>query len=307
MKNKKTRENSRWLFYSLVILSLAFLFSLWFFLHPNSPWHSRTAYKIAFEEIGNLKKGDPVSVNGLTKGYVKDFELTDSCVWAEIAVLSKVKIPVGSKFRVVNAGLMGERVIDIELGESKNYYKSGMHITGSFDIGSTTIGNLALDILNEAKDIADVLTDVADTLFSEEKIKEYKRLGQKANSFGNRASRLVNTAEKSALASIDSLVMAKDRMTGIIDSIKPNLDGVAENADELLKILVNLKESLEDIKNSISAVAEKLESDDNTISLALNKGQHGDLRLQMKKISEDAEKLMKKINKDGLDLNVDFF
>jgi len=39
----------------------------------------------------------------------------------------------------------------------------------------------------------------------------------------------------------------------------------------------------------------------------LNKGQHGDLRLQMKKISEDAEKLMKKINKDGLDLNVDFF
>jgi len=307
MKNKKTRENSRWLFYSLVILCLAFLFSLWFFLHPNSPWHLRTSYKVAFEEVGNLKRGDLVSVNGLPKGYVKDFELTDSCVWVEIAVLTKVKIPMGSKFRIVNAGLMGERVIDIELGESKNYYKSEMRVIGSFDVGGTTIGNLALDILNEAKNIADILVDVADTLFSEEKTKGYKKLGQKANLLGNRTSRLVSAAEKSVLASVDSLIMAKDKAAGIIDSIKPDLDGVVENAEELQKKLVNLKESLEDIKNGITTIAQKLESGDNTISLALNKEQNGDLRLQMRKISEDAEKLMKKINKDGLDLNVDFF
>jgi len=305
--SKKIRENRPWLFYSLVILCIIFLFSLWFFLHPNSPWHSRAYYKVAFEEIGNLKKGDLVSVNGLTRGYVKDFELTDSCVWTEIAVLSKVKIPMDSEFRIVNAGLMGERIIDIGLGESKNYYKSGMRVTGSFDMGSTTIGNLALDILNEAKDIADILVNVADTLFSEEKIKGYKKLGQKANSLGNRTSRLVNAAEKSVLASIDSLVIAKDKAAEIIDSIKPNLDGMVENADDLQKTLMNLKESLEDIKNIVSSIAQKLESDNNTISLALNKEQNGDLRLQMKKIAEDAEKLMKKINKDGLDLNVDFF
>jgi phospholipid/cholesterol/gamma-HCH transport system substrate-binding protein len=305
--NRKIRENRPWFFYALVILCIAFLFSLWFFLHPNSPWHSRTYYKVAFEEIGNLKKGDLVSVNGLTKGYVKDFELTDSCVWAEIAVLSKVKISTDSKFHIVNAGLMGERVIDIELGKSKDYYGPGMRITGFFDMGSTTIGNLALDILDEANDIIALLTGVADTLFAEEKIREYRKLGQKANSLGNRTSRLVSTAEKSIIASMDSLVMAKDRVAGIMDSIKPNLDGVAKNADELPKVLASLKESLEELKNSVSAVAQKLESGDNTITLALDKGQNGDLRLQMKRISEDAERLMEKIKKDGLDLNVDFF
>jgi len=301
------KKNRHWLFYTLVFLGVAFLFSLWFFLHPNSPWHSRTHYKVSFEEIGNLKKRDPVHVNGLYKGYVKDFELTDSCVWAEIAVLSQVKIPMDSKFNIANAGLMGERIINIELGDAKNYYKPGSHITGFFEIGSTTLGNLALDIIKEANDIVDVLAGVADTLFSEKKIEEYKRLGQKANSLGNRTSRLVSTAEKSVFASIDSLVMAKDRASEILDSIEPNLDGAIKNADDLQKSLANLKKSLEDIKSSVNSIAQKLEANDNTVSLALNKEQNGDLRLQMKNIFEDAEKLMEKIKKNGLDLNVDFF
>ncbi len=300
-------KNRPWLFYAFIILGFISLFSLWFFLHPNSPWHSRIDYNVAFEEIGDLKKDDYVSVNGLTKGYVKKIELTDSCVWIGVAVLSEVKIPVDSKFNIINAGLMGERMINIELGKSKNYYTSGTHIAGFFDMGSTTIGNLVLDILNEASDMVDILTNAADTLFSEEKIKKYEKLGQKAKYIGNRTSRLVSTAETSIIASVDSLVMARDRAAEIIDSIKPNLDGAMENADNLQKKLINLKKSLEEIKNSVSSIAQKLESDNNTISLALNKKQNGDLRLQMKKISEDAERLMEKINKDGLDLNVDFF
>jgi len=302
-KSKKTPL----LFYTIVSLGILSLLGLWFFFHPNSPWHSRHIYKVAFEEVGNLRAGDLVNVSGMLKGYVKDFELTDSCVWTEIAVLADVKIPRGSKFRIANAGLMGERVIEILLGESKEYYSPGARITGYFDIGSTDIGNLVLDILDEANAITSILSKTADTLFSDERMDDYKRIGKKATQLGNRISRVVNTTEKSALSSMDSLIMAKNLVAEIIDGMSSDFDGMVKNADELEKNFAKLEKSLETVKNSVSLIAQKLESGHNTISLALDEKHNGELRIQMKKISEDAEKLMEKIKRRGLDLNVDIF
>jgi phospholipid/cholesterol/gamma-HCH transport system substrate-binding protein len=291
------------LYYSIVFSVLLLLFSSWFFLHPNSPWHSRNHYIVAFKEIGNLKIGNAVNVNGLPKGYVEKFELTDSCVWTKVAVLSKVKIPMNSSFRLVNVGLMGERVVEITLGDSKKYYASNSRIRGNFDAGSTTVGELAVEILKEASDIVDILSDLADTLFSEQKMKDYKRLTEKGKKLGNKVSRFASSAEHSARASIDSLVEAKEKLAEILDKIKPNINGAIENTDLLSENFANLEKSLEAVKNSIASIAEILERGENTISLALNKNQKGDLRREILKVFDDAENLMEKIKRRGLDLN----
>jgi len=300
----KMSKDIPWLYYSIVFSVLLLLFSSWFFLHPNSPWHSRNHYIVAFEEIGNLKIGNNVNVNGLTKGYVEKFELTDSCVWTKVAVLSKVKIPVNSEFRLVNVGLMGERVVEITLGDSKKYYAKDSHIRGNFDAGSTTVGELAIDILKEANDIVDVVNNLADTLFSEQRIKDYKRLTEKGKKLGNKTSHFASSTERSAKASIDSLVEAKEKLAEILDKIKPHVDGAIENADLLGENFANLEKSLEAVKNNIASIAEILENGENTISLALDKNQKGDLRREMLKVFSDAESLMEKINRRGLDLNV---
>jgi phospholipid/cholesterol/gamma-HCH transport system substrate-binding protein len=301
---KKLSRSTPWLFYSAVASIILLPISLWFFLHPNSPWHARNYYLIAFNEIGNLKIDDAVNVNGLTRGRVKEFALTDSCVWVKIAVLTKVKIPMNSKLNVANIGLMGDRVIEIILGDSKAYYENGASFTGFFDMGSTSIGVLVVDILKKAEGIVDILENTADTLFSEERTKDYKILGHKANLLGNKTSRLVSSAERSAVASIDSLFEAKDKLVEIIDNMKPNFDGIIDDLDLLKKNFANLKISLKKIQNSITLIAENLENADNTVSLALDKKQNGDLRREMAKISKDAEQLLEKITKDGLDLNV---
>jgi len=293
-----------WLYYSIILSILLLLFSSWLFFHPNSPWHSRNHYVVAFEEIGNLKTGNAVNVNGLTRGYVEKFELTDSCVWTKIAVLSKVKIPMDSEFRLVNVGLMGERVVEITLGDSKKYYASNSRIKGNFDAGSTTVGELAVDILKEAGDIVDIVNNLADTLFSEQKIKDYKRLTEKGKKLGNKVSHFASSSERSAQASIDSLIEAKEKLAEILDKIKPNIDGAIENANLLGENFANLEKSLEAVKNSIASIAEILESGENTISLALDKNKKGDLRREMLKVFSDAESLMEKINRRGLDLNV---
>jgi len=306
-KRRRIRKLSKgipWLFYSVVASIILLPISLWFFLHPNSPWHARNYYFIDFSEIGNLKINDPVNVNGLTRGSVKGFVLTDSCVWAKIAVLTKIKIPVNSKLHIANAGLMGNRVIEIVLGNSEVYYENGAHFSGLFDMGSTSMGILVVGVLEEAQGIANVLGNTLDTLFSEERIKDYETLKHKANLIGNKTSRMMNSAERSAIASIDSLVDAKDKIVEIINELKPNFYKIVDDLDLLQENFVHLKSSLKKIETSVTSIAENLESGNNTISLALDKKQNGDLRREMMKISKDAEQLMEKITKNGLDLNV---
>jgi phospholipid/cholesterol/gamma-HCH transport system substrate-binding protein len=297
-------KNVPWLYYSLVLSLLLLIFGLWFLLHPNSPWHSRNHYFIAFREIGNLQIGNAVNVNGLPKGYVEEFELTDAFVWTKVAVLSKVKIPINSKWHLVNVGLMGERVVEVTLGDSKKYFADDTRILGNFDASSTTVGERAVQILKEASDIVDVVSELADTLFSEQKMKGYKRLTEKGTKLGSRVSRVANSTGRSLNASIDSLVEAKDKVSAILDDIKPNLDKVSENIDLLGENFANLEKSLEAVKNSVSSIAEILENGDNTISLALDKNKKGELRNEIHKIFNDAESLMAKIKSRGLDLNV---
>jgi len=300
----KKSKDVPWLYYSILFSLALLLFGSWFFFHPNSPWHSRNHYVVAFKEIGNLKIGDGVKVNGLPKGYVEKFELTDSCVWAKIAVLSKVKIPVNSEFRLINVGLMGERVVDITLGDSKKYYANNSSVRGNFDAGSTTVGELILDILKEARDIVNVMSDLSDTLFSEQRMEDYKRLTKKGKNLGNKTSRLVSSSERSVRASVDSLIEAKNKIADILDKIKPNIDGAVENVDLIGENFANLGKSLEALKKNMVYIAETLESGDNTIILALDKDKNGDLRREMLNVVSDAGSLMEKIKRRGLDLNV---
>jgi phospholipid/cholesterol/gamma-HCH transport system substrate-binding protein len=294
-------------FYALVFLAALSLFGMWFFWHPNSPWHSRNYYYVAFNEIGSLKVGSAVNVNGLLKGRVTEFELTDSCVWAKIAVLSAVKIPVNSEMSIANAGLMGERVIEISIGNSKKYFEDGARITGYFDMGSTTIGNLIVDIVKEASSIVDILKEAGDSLFSDEKSKTYGRIGQKANQLGKNVSRVASSSERSMKISLDSLTVAKNKVADILDSIGPNLDGMSENAELLKNNIASLEKSLADVKSNMTSIAQKLKSGENTVSLVFDEEQQGKLRMEMQKVAEDAEKLMERIKKRGLDLNVDIF
>jgi len=300
----KMSKNVPWLYYSLVLSGLLLIFSLWFFLHPNSPWHSRNHYIIAFKEIGNLKIGNAVNVNGLPRGYVEEFELTENLVWTKVAVLSKVRIPIDSKWNLINVGLMGERVVDVTLGDSKKYYANESRIIGYFDASSTTVGERIVDILKETSDIVDVVSGLADTLFSEQKMKDYKRLTEKGKKLGNRVSHVANSTKSSLQTSIDSLVDAKEKVAEILDNIKPNLDNAFENANLLGENFANLEKSLEAVKNRVISIAEILESGDNTISLALDKNRNGELRHEIHKIYNDAESLMARIKKRGLDLNV---
>lgn len=278
--------------------------ALWFFLHPNSPWHSRNTYWVAFEEIGTLVEGNTVQINGVPQGSVVQSVLLDSCVWVGIQVRSQAHIPANSTFKIINAGLMGERAVEILLGDSPSMLASGDSVQGTFDMGSTRLAMMVIGCLREVDGLITTGKDLLDTVLSPENKARYTRIGRKGE-------RLIGNVRDDSQAWMDSLQVLSSNLSElqvsaqtIAAEVKP---GIQLTADSLLAVrgrLLALQEPLTEVMQRAERLATQLGQTDNSLGLVL----HGTaLPRELQSLSAHAEALLGKIQKSGLDLNVDIW
>ena len=110
------RGNKRMLFF--VFMLCCFIFCLWYFFHPLSPYNERLRYVAAFSEVGPLANGSNVKIGGLPKGRILGMHKTDSCIYVAFEIGRNVRLAKDSKIHFASAGFLGNREILIELGES---------------------------------------------------------------------------------------------------------------------------------------------------------------------------------------------
>jgi len=72
-------------------------------------------YSVLFPNVGTLQPGDPVVVNGVRKGSVSTIDLKGARVAVTINLDKDVALTDASKVTVQNIGLMGERMVGIQL------------------------------------------------------------------------------------------------------------------------------------------------------------------------------------------------
>jgi phospholipid/cholesterol/gamma-HCH transport system substrate-binding protein len=291
--------------FNFVMLSLGLgLFSLWFFVHPNSPWHTRNHYIVGFAQVGTLSPGDGVMVNGLPKGKVVSTTLTDSCVWVDVKVLASVQVPRDSRFAVENAGLMGERVVNIHLGKAHQFMEDGDRITpGAFDQGSTSLGVGLASILRELGGILGNLQNLVDTVTAPERIEDYRRMGGKLNKIRRKLPNMLTSADRS----LETIFGNLENMGAKLDSLgelKPELENVADE----LRALIGQWNALEPKLRQVGAEAEKIATaatDSGTVAQMMAKDSQ--VNKELDSLSAHAKALLEKIKKKGLDMNVDIW
>ncbi len=129
-------------------------------------------YKAHYEQVDGLQDAAAVVINGVKVGQVTGVELNleKGGVDVLLTVSSDIDVPVDSKAAMFSAGLMGGKSIEIKLGESKEYLKSGDEIATevSLDLIGTLTSELGaikervttlLDNLNNAVEGVDSLID----------------------------------------------------------------------------------------------------------------------------------------------------
>lgn len=280
------------------------LFALWFFLHPNSPWHGRNVYIVRFAEIGTLVEGNTVLVNGISRGKVVGSELTDSCVWVKLQVLSEVAIPVDSRFKIVNSGLMGERAVGVSLGSADRMLATGDTVSGGIDLGSTRLGMLAMDCLREIEGLVTTGGAVLDSLTDSTNTARLGRMERKGLRLSSKFTATQKAINDSIAVLSQGLADIKARSKELSAELEPGVHTAADSLAVLQKRLEALREPLRKVGASAEAIMSKLDSKDNDLGLLVS---DTNIRRRLQSISQNAQALMARMEKNGLDLNVDIW
>ena len=129
-------------------------------------------YTAHYEQVNGLQDAAAVVINGVKVGQVTGvaLDVENGGVDVTISVNKAYNIPTDSKAMMFSAGLMGGKSIEIKMGESKEYLKSGDAIeTGvtldMFDTLANELGDIKervatlLDNLNQTIEGVDSLVD----------------------------------------------------------------------------------------------------------------------------------------------------
>ena len=108
-----------------------------------------------FSNVGDLKKGAPVKVAGVTIGKVVSIKLADYYGEAELAIDRKVALPKDTIASIATAGLLGDAYVSLSPGASERDLGNGDRIThtepalnvadllGRYAFGSSTQSSLS--------------------------------------------------------------------------------------------------------------------------------------------------------------------
>ena len=276
-----------------------------YYFHPSSPYHKRYTFVVKYETIGTLSPGNLVRVRGIAMGEIVDVKLTDEAVYVSARVLADAKIPVNSEFRLVTAGLMGEREMSIITGNSSKLVADGDTVSGLYDEGTSGISKNLTAVFKDIGDIKQMVTQFVDSLTEGETGKRMERVGKKAK----KLIRVTNADIRKWKSMVDELLdayhEAGEKLECSLQELSDRGGETATKANEAMDRVRALLDRVDASKNEALAIVTKFDESEGSARMFLDKSSkfHKDFDL----LQKDFDALLSGVKKDGLKLNVDIF
>ncbi len=304
MQLKKTIKNNLFPFIVFMILVVGCALS-WYFFHPSSPYHARYSFVVSYQEIGTLSPGNRVVVRGIAKGQILKVELTDDAVFVKVEVLADAKISKHSEFRLINAGLMGEREMNILTADDEDWIVDGDTVYGAYDDGIAGVGAVFLNAIADLDTMQQQIVALKDSLTIGSSGKRIDRIIKKGKRLVNAGGNLVSDARDEALAALEKGEETLQKLRTEIDDASKRGAITVEKGTALLNHIDAVLDQVKGLKTEVDALAARLDAKDNTVGL-LASGK-GKLINELDKLAKDIDGLTKGIKKSGLKLNIDIF
>jgi phospholipid/cholesterol/gamma-HCH transport system substrate-binding protein len=212
-------------------------------------WHVR------FDQAGGLGGGDEVLVNGLRKGAVRGLHLDGDHVVVDLALSNEIELTRDSRVAIRNVGLMGEKVIAVDLRTTGGAWSTRDTIPGEFEKGMSEVMAEVGRTVDSVEGLARQLKALSDamekrggfneTLDNFRKTSEQLRLAVEENRTAFHA-----TLENLASASKTAKSLTVDREAQIKESID-HFASAARNLDALSMRLDSLRTSVQSVANKL--------------------------------------------------------
>lgn len=246
----------------IIVLSLAALIWGVNFLKGKNFFKSTQSYVVIYDDVSGLLKANGVFIKGYKVGSVDNIGFSDESLTQLKVVLTikdDVRIPKGSRARIYNLDLIGNKAVELIFSNRKEYYNENDTIPGEVEV---TLAKM----LEPYKDQADRLLSGLDSL---------------SGSFLNILDPKNQQNFKSSLRNIEKLTgalsLGSEAMVSTMQNTSEFTNNLNQNNKRINDLVANLQQLSENLNQiNYAASFEKLDNtleESNQLLAAIRRGQ----------------------------------
>ena len=214
-------------------------------------------YRTILNDATGIYEKSSIKVAGIVAGRITAIELSGSQALVKFEILKQIKISQFSTLRIKSVGFLGDKYIDIYLGNpDAPRLKEFSMITNESGAGFEQLGKDASEILKDVKVIAKVIKD---SLYTEDKKNVVKQIMSEINEFSKNANdisksikRLINGNEGRINATLANLEKVSEQIAFETDRYQD--DSLMNQLDNIGPILAKVDTAVGDLKDIIADV-----------------------------------------------------
>lgn len=219
----------------LAVSAIIILYAGFNFLKGSSIFSRTNIFYIVYDNIDGLTTSNPVTLNGLPVGRVTDIELLpekQNHLLVSVELDKKIDVPAGTVAILADGGLLGGKVIKLQMGVSKSYLSGNDTLANAKEAGlSAILQQKAMPVLSQVDSLAHNLNLVA---------QGFKDTGKSLNSVlttfdntGNQLNGIVSDNRAQLAALIKNLNVLSASLAETEKGIKPLMAGASTFVDSL--------------------------------------------------------------------------
>ncbi|TSA27953.1 MAG: MCE family protein [Ignavibacteriales bacterium] len=266
---------------------------------------NRKEISVEFSSVAGLEVNDPVTINGVRKGYVEDIIINGSKVITLLNLPSDIIIKEDAKFSVMMLDLMGGKKVEVNPGASINEldYKKLQQGNYEGDIASamSMLGSVQNDLVDVIKEVKISITALNKTITDEKFTSDLKTSVANLSKLTDNLNRLV--------------INNKDELNQLLKSgneLTKNVNGFLETNRDTLTLTINsvhdvLKTSKE-VLIKINDFMDKTNTNQNNLGKLLNdSGLMNDLKATIQQAKDLTKILIDQLKSKGVEVNAHIF
>ncbi|MFO7447433.1 MAG: MlaD family protein [Ignavibacteriaceae bacterium] len=262
---------------------------------------------VKFSSVSGLEIGDYVTVNGVRKGFVEDYNVHGDSVIVKLSINNDVVLKEDAVFSVAMLDLMGGKKVEIHPGISSrvinyNRVQSGIYYA---DIPTVMamIGTVQDDLVSTIKDVGITLKSLNNYLTDEQLNRDVKTSLSNLSDLSQKINVLIDENQNS----IRTLTKNTAELTEEArEFISANREGINTSVNDLQIIL----KRTDTLLTRINTFAEQITNEDNNLNKMLNdKEMHNNLTESLKQLKDLTKILLEQLQNEGIkiDANIDLF
>ena len=240
-----------------VILGLLSILVALFLLTDPSTFRGRYLASTVVEDAGGIRKGDPIQMKGVNIGRVHAFTLVPEGVLISLELEGGWEVPSDSRTRLVSAGILGGRTVEVVPGTSpiplqRGGQLAGENVPGLLDF-PPDLGKNAEDVLERIQTLLTTPT-LEDIQGSARELRSLLgQLSELAEAQGDEVTRLTESLNRSALGLEDAAGSGEDFASAVA------------RADSALATVQETSQSLLRASSSLETILLRMEAGEGTL------------------------------------------